>query len=213
MTNKGKLKALVGVFFGFIIILVALLIYAKTVYVKNENPTSTTVSVSSNGPSNSTADVSQQSATAATDSNAGKETIDLKLYYYDADNYDSPKEIRTVTVDKKLFQDDIAAAINKVLSSTSLKLNKAVVNGNEITVDLPKEVGLKFNAGSASGITYTNILTNTILNLPGIEKMKVTVDGQGNYFGDHFSFNGIFSKTKDGKVTFTESDKEGKYLD
>lgn len=210
MTNKGKLKVLIGVFFCFIIILVALLIFAKTVYVKNENPANNTVTTDTNKPSDSSADISQQ---GSTDSNVSSETIDLKLYYYDADNYDSPKEIRTIAVDKKLYQEDITAAINKVFADTPLKLNKAVVDGKEITVDLPKDVGLKFNSGSAGGITYTNILAMTVLNLPGIEKMQVTVDGIPNYTGDHFDFNGIFSKTDDGKYIFTESDKESKSLD
>lgn len=212
MTNKGKLKVLVGVFFCFIVILAALLVYVKSVYVNNQEPTNSTAVAVTNSSSDSGSDISQQSS-ASGSSEVKSETVDLKLYYYDADNYDSPKEIRTIAVDKKLYQEDITAAINKVLSSTPLKLNKAVVNGKEITVDLPKDVGLKFNSGSAGGITYTNILAMTVLNLPGIETMQVTVDGTANYTGDHFNFNGIFSKTKDGKYDFTESDKESKSLD
>ena len=217
MTNKGKLKVLVAVFFCFIIILVALLIYAKTVYVNNDNSANTTVSTSSD-TSGSASDASQKGAassqTGSAEATVGNETIDLKLYYYDADDYDNPKEIRTVAVEKKLFKEDIATAINKVLSSTKLKINKSTVNGKTITVDLPKEIALKFNSGSAAGIINTNILAMTVLNLPDIEKMQVTVDGAADVVSDHFSFNGIFSKADDGKkYTFTDSGKESKYID
>jgi hypothetical protein len=202
MTNTKKLVVLMAVLFCFIIVLVGLLIYAKTTYNKNGNQVDTTTST--------TTDVSQQSVS---NSSEVQETIDLKLYFFDADDYDNAKEIRTVTVDKKLYQDDITAAINKVLESTNLSINKASISGNSITVDLPKEVALKFNSGTAGGITYTNILSMTILNLPNIKKMEVTVDGVAGVYADHFDFNGVFTKTKDGKIsTFTESKNEGKEL-
>jgi|GEM_PF-2059675 len=214
MTNAKKLKVLVAVLFCFIIVLVALLIYAKTTLNKNGDvATDTTISTnSSSGQTKpSTTEVSQQSASGSSEV---QETIDLKLYFFDADDYDNANEIRTVTVDKKLYQDDITAAINKVLASTNLSIKKAVINGNSIiTVDLPKEVAFKFNIGSAGGITNTNILAMTILNLPNIEKMEVTVDGVVGVVSDHFNFNGTFNRAENGeKYTFTESDKESKEL-
>jgi len=211
MTNKNKLKVLIAVMFFFIIVLVALLIYAKTTYIKNENPVTSAISTNSSSGKTGSSDASQQSSSGSSEV---QETIDLKLYFYDADDYDNVKEIRTVTVDKKLYQDDITAAINKVLVSTNLSINKASINGKVMTVDLPKEVVLKFNSGSAGGITNTNILAMTILNLPNIEKMKVTVDGVAGVVADHFNFNGTFNRTEDGKkYTFTESDKESKFLE
>ena len=212
MTNNNKLKVLIVVLFFFIIILVALLIYAKTVYTK-ENPADNNISTNSSvgQTDSSTTAASQQSVIASSEA---EETIDLKLYFFDAEDYDNAKEVRTVAVDKKLYQENITAAINQVLSSTNIKINKAVINGNSIAVDLPKEVALKFNNGSASGITYTNILAMTVLNLPNIEKLEVTVDGVANVVADHFSFNGTFSRAEDGKkYTFTDSGKASKYLD
>lgn len=196
MNNKNKLKVLIAVLFCFIIALVVLLIYAKNTYTPNENPVNNTISTNS-------------SSSAST----VKESIDLKLYFFDADDYENVKEIRTVSIDKKLYQDDISAAINEVLSSTNIKINKAVINGDAITVDLSKEVALKFNSGSAGGITYTNILAMTILNLPNIQKLEVTVDGESEVVADHFNFNGTFNKSEDDKIyTFIESEKKSNVL-
>ncbi|MHB8062563.1 MAG: GerMN domain-containing protein [Ruminiclostridium sp.] len=200
MTIKSKLKILIAILFIFIIVLAALLIYAKTIYNKDGDQANTTISTIT--------EVSQQSPSGLSEV---QETIDLKLYYFDADSYDNAKEIRTVTVDKKLYQDDITAAINKVLSSANISIKKATINGSSITVDLSKEVALKFNGGSAAGIMYTNTLAMTILNLPDIEKLEVTVDGVANVVADHFYFNGTYSKVEDGKkYNFTNSDEESK---
>ncbi len=207
MTNKNKLMVLVGVLFFFIIVLVALLVYAKTMISTNNNAANTTISsnTSISEPVDSALKSSEQSPSSTSPI---QETVDLNLYFFDADNYDSPKEVHTVTVDKKLYQDDITAAINQVLSSTNLKISKSTVNGNSITVDLSKEMELKFNGGSTAGITYTNILAATITNLPNIEKMEVTVDGKSGVVADHFNFNGIFSRAENSKkYNFTESDK------
>jgi hypothetical protein len=214
MNKDKKLKIIVGVLFIFIIILVALLIYAATVYNKNGN-TAVDTSISASSNVNQTADStvgdSQQETSKPSEV---QETIDLKLYNYDADDYENPKEVSTVAIDKKLYSEDITSAINKLLASTPLKLNKAVVNGKLITVDLPKDVALKFNSGSAGGITNTNILAMTILNLPDIEEMEVIVDGITGIEADHFSFNGKFIKDEGGKkYKFLESDKPSNDLD
>ena len=209
MNNNKKLKLLIGILFCFIIILVALLIYAKTVYNKSDSAAAdTTISASNQTGKSSEEEISQTSPSNV------KETIDLKLYFYDAEDYDNVKEIRTVKIDKTLYETDITTAINQVLSGTNLKINKAVINGNSITVDLSKEVALKFNSGSAGGITYTNILAMTILNLPNLEKLEVTVDGVAGVEADHFTFNGVFNKGENGKkYNFVASDKESKPLD
>lgn len=140
--------------------------------------------------------------------------MELKLYYYDADDYDKPKEIQGITVDKKLYETDITSAINKVFSSTDIKINKAVLDGKNITIDLPKETVKKFNSGSAGGIIHTSILAMTVLNLPGVEQMQVTMDGEAGIESDHFSFNGTFIKPEEGKkYTFKPSDNPGKALE
>ncbi len=203
MTNNQKLKGLVAILFILIIVLVGLLIYATTVY-KPGVPASDTAA--------STASVSEQSAGGNT--GAAEENIELELYKYSGEDYDNPKEIVKVTVSKKLYEEDLTAAINKVLETAGLSISKAVLDDDFITVDLKKEVAAKFNIGSAGGITNTNILAMTVLNLPKVEKLEITVEGQHNVEGDHFSFNGIFTKSADGKkYQFAMGDTQGKLID
>lgn len=198
MNTSKKLKTILGVLFCFMVILVVLLVY---VVGQSKEPTA----------SSSTA---SDSSTSASQTTPVTEKMELKLYYYDADNYDKPKEIRNITIDKKLYDNDLTAAINKVLSSTDIKINKAVLDGKNITIDLPKETVKKFNSGSAGGINHTNILAMTVLNLPGVEQMQVTMDGEAGIESDHFSFNGTFIKPEEGKkYTFNPSDKPGKTLE
>ncbi len=213
MNNAKKLKAIVAVLFCFIIILVILLVYAIG------QSKETTVSPSTTSDSSTTASQTTMSPTTATQTTVSQttpvnETMQLKLYYYDADDYDKPKEIRDITIDKKMFDNDLTSAINSVFSATDIKINKAVIEGKSITIDLPKETVKKFNLGSAGGITHTNILAMTVLNLPGVEQMQVTMDGEVGIESDHFSFNGTFIKPEEGKkYTFNPSDNPGKTLE
>ncbi len=202
MNNSKILKAILAVLFCFIVILVILLVYAIG---QSKEP-----AVSSSTSSDST-NASQTTVSQTTPAN---ETIELKFYYYDADDYDKPKEIRNITIDKKLYDNDLTSAINNVLSSTDIKINKAVLDGKNITIDLPKETVKKFNSGSAGGITHTNILAMTVLNLPGVEQMQVTMDGEAGIESDHFSFNGTFIRPEEGKkYTFNPSNNPGKTLE
>ncbi|ACL76789.1 GerMN domain-containing protein [Ruminiclostridium cellulolyticum] len=213
MNNSKKLKTIVAVLFCFIVILVALLVYAVG-RSKEPSESSSTPSNSSMTASQTTESQKTASQTTAAKTTSVNETLELKLYYYDADDYEKPKEIRNITLDKKLYETDMTSAINNVLSSTDIKINKAVLDGKKITIDLPKETVKKFNSGSAGGITHTNILAMTVLNLPGVEQMQVTVDGEAGIESDHFSFNGTFIKPEEGKkYTFSPSDNPGKTLE
>ena len=208
MTNKQKLKALAVILFALIVILIGMLIYATKIYNQDKDNQASNTTV----PSTDTASEASPSAVQPSESSPvqTEETIELKLYYYDAEDYDNPKEIVNIKVDKKLYEQDIAAAINKVLEKTGLRINKVVVNGDFITVDLPKEVAAKFNMGSAGGITNTNTLVMTVLNLPGINILQITVDEVPNIEGDHFNFNGTYTKSADGKkFEFTSSGRQG----
>lgn len=229
MNAAKRLKIIAVVMFCFIVVLVSLLIYVVKVAgdskASSESSAAATTSVSQNAGSSKAAGTSQsgnssQNTDSSKDSGvasgytADTETIDLKLYYYDANDYDNPKEIRTVQINKKQFQEDLTSAINTLLSSTGLTVNSAVLNEKNMKIDIPKDTAKKFNSGSAGGITNTNILAMTVLNLPGIEKLQVTVDGELGVESDHFSFNGTFVKSQDGKkYDFIPSDSEGKLLD
>ncbi len=198
MNNNKKLRFIALILFVFIIILVGVLVYTTTVYDQiKDQPASNTSAATNSGSAASTSPASS-GQTGSESTGQAKETMDLKLYNYDADDYDNPKEIVNVTVDKKLYQEDITAAVNKVLKTTGLSIKKAELKDGLVTVDLSRETAAKFNIGSAGGITYTNILAMTILNLPDISKLKVTVEGVPDMESDHFSFNGIFVKSADG---------------
>lgn len=213
MNNSKKLKAIVAILFCFIVILVIMLVYAVG-QSKEPSESSSTPTNSSTTASQTTMSPTSASQTIVSPTTQSNETMELKLYYYDADDYDKPKEIRNITVDKKLYDNDLTSAINNVLSTTDIKINKAVLDGKNITIDLPKEVVKKFNSGSAGGITHTNILAMTVLNLPGVEQMQVTMDGETGIESDHFSFNGTFIKPEEGKkYTFNPSDNPGKTLE
>ena len=198
MNNNQKLKFITLILFVFIIILAGVLVYTTKVYDQNKNqPAVNTSAATTSGDAAATSTASSVQNGPDSTGEVGN-TIDLKLYNYDADDYDNPKEIVNVTVDKKLYKENIAAAINKVLETTGLSIKNAELKDGLVTVDLSREVAAKFNTGSAGGITYTNILVMTILNMPDISKLKVTVEGVSNTEGDHFSFNGIFVKSADG---------------
>jgi cytoskeletal protein RodZ len=228
MNAAKRLKIIAVVMFCFIVVLVSLLVYVVKVAgdskAASENSPADTTSISqSTGSSQASGSQQNGDSAQADDSSKGagtdlsadtEKTIDLKLYYYDADDYDSPKEIRTVSVDKKQFTEDLASALNTLFSSVGITINKAVINEKNMSIDIPKETAKKFNSGSAGGITNTNILAMTALNLPGVEQLEVTVDGQSGVESDHFSFNGTFTKSQDGKkFDFNPSDAEGKLLD
>lgn len=199
MTNNQKLKAIIAVLFAFMVILVGILVYTTKVYDTDKEKTASNTSVSTGSADEKPSSAASASAQAGdTSTGQSKETIDLKLYNYDAEDYENPKEIVNVSVEKQLYQKDITAAVNKVLETTGLSINKAELKDDLITVDLTKDIAAKFNKGSAGGITYTNILAMTILNLPGVNKLKVTIEGVPDMESDHFSFNGTFIKTANG---------------
>lgn len=212
MTNKKKLQVLVVILFCLILVLVGMLIYAQNLHSSNDRE-ATAVSPETSAVATDTA----ATGTSVADTSVTpvvKEKIELKLYIYDAEAYDKPKELRSISIEKELYQKDISAAINQLLDETGIKINKAVVKDSLISIDLPKETVLAFNKGSAGGITNTNILAMTILNLPSVEKLEITVDGMAGVVADHFNFNGTFNKSEDGsKYIFIQADKEGKELE
>ncbi len=121
----------------------------------------------------------------------------MDLYLFDANDYDNPKEIRHISVEKSVFDTDLTKAINTVLEPSGLQISKALLDkaSKAISIDISSETVKQFNAGSAGGRTCTNILAGTVLHIPGVELMTVTVDGAPAVYGDHYSFNGVFKKS------------------
>lgn len=121
----------------------------------------------------------------------------LDLYLFDANDYENPKEIRHISVEKSVFDTDLTKAINTVLEPAGLQISKALLEkaSKAITIDISSDTAKSFNAGSAAGRTFTNILAGTVLHIPGVELMTVTVDGKPSVYEDHYSFSGVFKRS------------------
>ena len=125
-----------------------------------------------------------------------EEKIDITLYLYGPDDYEKPVEKKVISINKKLYESNLAEALNEVFNETEIRVSSASVDNKTkcITVDMKEEVAMKFNAGSCAGIILTNELLDTLLNLPDVQSAIITVDGQKDYYADHFSFEGVFTK-------------------
>lgn len=79
-------------------------------------------------------------------------------------------------------------------------LNKVTIKDDKklIIADLTEEASINFDNGSCGGIIRTNELVMTLLNIPSIEKLEVTVEGEKQVYGNHFSFDGIFMLNENG---------------
>ncbi len=127
--------------------------------------------------------------------NEKEEKININLYLYGADDYENPYEIKAISVSKKLYENNMTEALNLVFEETEISFKSVELDKetNCLTVDLTQEVVKKFNSGSSNGITLTNELINTILNLPDIKSAVITVDGEKDSYADHYSFEGVFT--------------------
>lgn len=150
--------------------------------------------IESNGEAASSSDsVNQTNESTIIDES---DKIDINLYLYGPDDYDNPIEMKVISVSKELFENNIADALNYVFEETVIRINSADIDKEThcITVDIPQEIAMKFNAGSTAGVMLTNTLIDTILNLPDIQSAVITVDGVKDSYADHYSFQGTFTK-------------------
>lgn len=77
-------------------------------------------------------------------------------------------------------------------TETGLKVNRVTINGSDATVDLHADMRYFINAGSAGANLRTQTLIRTFLNLPGIDRVRFTIDGEADVEMDHYSFVGWF---------------------
>lgn len=127
---------------------------------------------------------------------AEKDTKEISLYVYGPDDYENPVEIKEVLVDSELYDTNLTDALNQIFADTDIRIQGAEINTEErqITVDLSEQIAGKFNEGSCSGVILTNELIDTLVHLPDIDCAVVTVEGQKNTYGDHYSFEGVFER-------------------
>ncbi|BCN29737.1 GerMN domain-containing protein [Anaeromicropila herbilytica] len=120
--------------------------------------------------------------------------LKITLYLYGPDDYDNPIELKEISISKELYKNHLTKALNKVFKKTKIKISSSKINKKTkcITVDLTQKIADQFNAGSCSGIILTNELIDTLLHLPNIKSVIITVDGKKDCYGDHYSFEGTF---------------------
>lgn len=139
--------------------------------------------------------------TKQTTTSAANENLSLTLYIYDANNYDSPKDKKTFTFSKEDYEKRPTETLNTMFADTGIKLSKVSISKTDkkLVADLTEDTADNFDKGSAIGITLTNQLIMTLLHLPDVEKVQVTVNNTKNLMGNHFNFNGVFTLSNDGK--------------
>jgi len=185
---------------GFIILIVLTVLIGcntKEVNMNAPTPESTITSISiPTTPSPAAPLPTSTTMPSTSPSNEAEEKIDLTLFLYGPDDYENPIEKKVITVNKELYENNMAKALNEVFKEIEIRVNSVALDNKTkcITVDISEEVAMKFNVGSCAGILLTNELIDTLLNLPDIQSAIITVDGQKDYYADHFSFEGVFTK-------------------
>lgn len=122
------------------------------------------------------------------------EEIALKIFY---PNKDGTKTIETEykvnkTNHNKNAMGELAKIINQELG---LGINTIKINESKAIVDISKLAQEnKFDNGSTGSIMAIESLTKTIFANTLATTIKVTVDGQGQVYGNHFSFVEDFVK-------------------
>ncbi len=180
---------------GFILLFaLSLFVGCKTKEVDSSEPIPESTIIATSLPT--TPLPASPTAPSPSQSSKTEEKIDITLYVYGPDDYENPIENKVISVSKELYENNMAKALNDVFEETEIRVSSATVDKETkcISVDITEEVALKFNAGSCAGTILTNELIDTLLNLPDIQSAIITVDGQKDYFADHFSFEGVFTK-------------------
>lgn len=125
--------------------------------------------------------------------------IVIMFYDFGADDYENPVNLKEFSISINKYKNNKAEVLNDIFSQIGITINNITSkeNGKYIVVDITKDTVNNFERGSTAGIILTNEFIMTLLNLPDVEKVEVTVDGKSGSEGNHYSFNGIFVKDKD----------------
>ncbi len=133
---------------------------------------------------------------------AGSSQVNVRLYKYDVGVTDKPAQTELLVFEKDKLEKDTLNVLNEVFSSDELSLLNATIDKENkcITVDLPQKVAtlLEESKKVADALTYEFVVT--LQNIPGIEKVVLTVQGKKDSVGKYYDFKGTFVKT--GEITF-----------
>ncbi len=132
----------------------------------------------------------------------GSSQVNIRLYKYDVGVTDKPAQTELLVFEKDKLEKDTVNVLNEVFSSDELSLLNATIDKENkcITVDLPQKVAtlLEENKRVAEALTYEFVVT--LQNIPGIEKVVLTLEGKKDSVGKYHDFKGTFVKT--GEITF-----------
>ncbi|AEY66814.1 GerMN domain-containing protein [Clostridium sp. BNL1100] len=133
---------------------------------------------------------------------AGSSQVNVRLYKYDVGVTDKPAQTELLVFAKEELENNTLNVLNEVFSSDELSLLNATIDKENkcITVDLPQKVAtlLETNKRVADALTYEFVVT--LQNIPGIEKVVLTIEGKKDSIGKYHDFKGTFVKI--GEITF-----------
>jgi hypothetical protein len=134
--------------------------------------------------------------------------LNVRLYKYDVGVNDKPAETELFLFDHKKFESDTLNFLNEIFGEDGLSFSSATVDMKEkcITADISQEVASLLDGGEDVAAALTSEIVVTLLNMPGIEKVVLTIDGKRDCSGPNYNFKGTFIKT--GEITFKQD--EGK---
>lgn len=134
--------------------------------------------------------------------------LNVRLYKYDVGVNDKPAETELFLYDKNKFETDTLNFINEIFNEDGLSFKSVSIDKKEkcITADISQEVADLLNGGKDVAAALTSEIVVTLLNMPGIEKVAITIEGKKDCSGPNYNFKGTFVKT--GEITFKQD--EGK---
>ncbi|HEX2926339.1 MAG TPA: spore gernimation protein [Ruminiclostridium sp.] len=128
--------------------------------------------------------------------------INVRLYKYEIGDVSKPAETVLFLFDKTKFETDTLNFLNEILAEDELSLTDAKLDKKNkcITADVSPKIAGLLNSGKETADAITNELVVTLQNMPGIEKVVLTVGGKKDSTGTNYNFKGTFVKT--GEITF-----------
>lgn len=128
--------------------------------------------------------------------------INVRLYKYDIGVTDKPVETALFAFNKDSYESDTLNLLNEIFAEDELSFSDAKLDLKNkcITADITQNVVSILNSGKESADAVTSEIVVTLLNMPGIEKAVITIDGKKDCSGPYYNFKGTFVKT--GDITF-----------
>jgi len=153
--------------------------------------------------SDKTTVTSETSASTKADNSATEKLIEVKLCIMD-DNNNSPKATyTTIQVTEKEADEGYQPLFESLLEKTGLDVISIDVQDHLVMANLSEDMKFFLNNGSTGSALNIEMLVRTILSIPETKNVVFLINGESNVEMDHYSFNGFYELTADGRVEFT----------